>query len=141
MLPEYEGFIGNRCCIPVAVDTAIVADAMASCCDRSAGGCSSGGAKGIGQLGLGLVSRKTLEAVLITIDECGCGSKIIDHVLHLGAIDQFLPLQYPAQQQADDDQNDGDFDESEAFLMAFHGMLRKKFLKTYKQLSRLCILA
>ena len=42
------------------------------------------------------------------------------HRLYLGTIDQFLPLQNPAEQQANNHQYDGDFDEGEARLLAFH---------------------
>jgi hypothetical protein len=59
----------------------------------------------------------------------------------LALVDQFLPLQDAAEQQADDDQHDGDFDEGEAFLMAFHGMLRLIVLQSSLQNACLQILA
>jgi hypothetical protein len=41
---------------------------------------------------------------------------VIHKILDLGAVDQFLALEYAAQQQADDDQHDGDFDQGKTTL-------------------------
>jgi hypothetical protein len=63
---------------------------------------------------LEIVAGQRLELVLIAVDEQRHGTEILCEVLHLGAIDQFLTLQHPAEQQADDDQYDRNFDEGEA---------------------------
>src|SRR5574343_915222 len=72
-----------------------------------------------------VITRKLLVPILVAVNCRRHSIQIIGDVLDLRLRDQLLSLQHPAQQQADNDQNDGDFDEGEAFLMAFHGMLRK----------------
>jgi hypothetical protein len=102
MLPEQIAFIGGVG-VPVAVD-----DAIAQQTGR--GGCE--------QLPpvtwrcyAGIVARQRLELVLVAVDEQWNVAEVGGEVLHLGAVDQFLTLQHAAQQQADDDQHDGDFDQ------------------------------
>jgi hypothetical protein len=58
-------------------------------------------------LRLRLVAGKELEAVLVTVDQARHGAEIANHILYLGAVDQLLTIQYPAEQQAYDDEYNG----------------------------------
>ena len=65
---------------------------------------------------IGIIPRQRLVFVLIAIDKERDRLEIADVVLDLGAVDQFLSLQHAAQQQADDDEDDCNFNQREAGL-------------------------
>ena len=69
---------------------------------------------------VGVIPRQCLELVLVTIDEYRGVFEICGKILHLRAVNEFLTLQHTAEQQADNDQHDGDFDQGKAGLIAFH---------------------
>jgi hypothetical protein len=71
-------------------------------------------AKSIIQLVLILVAGEGLETILVRIDQARNRAEITDHVLHLGAVDQLLPLQDAAKQQPDDDEYNGDLHQGKA---------------------------
>ncbi len=75
-----------------------------------------------------VIAGKCAEFILIRKNKGRNGPEVIRQILYFRTIDQLLPLQYAAHQQADDDQNNGDFDEGEAFLLIFHGMLQNVVL-------------
>jgi hypothetical protein len=71
-----------------------------------------------------MIARQRLELVLVAVDEQRDVAEVGGEVLHLGAVDEFLALEHAAQQQADDDQHDGDFDQGKTCLSGFHDVLR-----------------
>jgi hypothetical protein len=58
-----------------------------------------------------IVSRQGPEAILVSENEGRNRTEIAGQVLCLGAVDEFLSLQHPSQQQTDDDEHDGDLDQ------------------------------
>jgi hypothetical protein len=113
VLPEQRCFVSDGGHVPGAVDAGI-----SSRCHwaQSSGGIEIG-------VSTRIVTRQCPEAVLIGVDEGRDVSDVAGEVLHLGAVDQFLALEHAAQQQADDDQHDGDFDQGKTGLFASHDRL------------------
>src|SRR5690606_10131828 len=79
------------------------------------------GNRGPARGGAVVVAGQALVAILIGIDGDRNTIHVVDHILDLGLGDQLLALQYAAKQQADNDQNDGDFDQGETALLLSHG--------------------
>src|SRR4030067_2066286 len=110
MLPKQAGLIrGGSSRKPATIDNTIVnSSGCRSIRPGNMGGRSS------------IIPRKRPEFFLIAVDEHRNVFEIGSEVLDLGAVDQLLPLQHAAEQQADDHQHDGDFDQGKAGLIAFH---------------------
>ena len=122
MLPEQVAFIRGNVGVPCALDDAIARHAR------------SGRVGAVHMsVGSGIITGQRFVFVLVAIDEERNIPEIGRKILDLGTVDQLLARQHPAQQQADNDQDDGDFDKGEAFLLVFHGMLRLEFLGTFMQ--------
>src|ERR1700759_4346156 len=67
-----------------------------------------------------VISWESSESILIcSYDGCGI-SEVSYHRFSFSAIDQLLALEYTAQQQTDNDEDNGDFDERETGLLCSH---------------------
>jgi hypothetical protein len=86
--------------------------------DAAPGAGADGAGEAVGDAGV--VTGHGAEAVLVAEEVGGGGAEVADYALHLGAVDELLPFQYAAKQQADDDQHHCDFDEGEAALPCLH---------------------
>jgi len=107
VLPEQERLVARVLGIPCAFNNAVAPGAVS--------GIGASDARGIA-----VVSRQGAETILVAVDERRDRAELAREALDLGAVDQLLTFQYAAEQQADDDQYNGNLDEGETGLLAFH---------------------
>ncbi|MBM4195646.1 MAG: hypothetical protein FJ197_00920 [Gammaproteobacteria bacterium] len=105
VLPDLARFLRVVGAVPATLDRAVAVAVV-------------GGRPGAGEAGRGggVVARQHAVAVLVGEDRGGDPLEVVLHLADPGVGDHFLTLQHPADQQADDDQHDRDFDQRKTFF-------------------------
>ena len=109
MLPEANSFISQSDRVPSAADCPVLVTVGRDCTPARDSAF--------------VITGQALVLVLVTVDKQGNVAEIAGHVLDFCAVDQFLPLQHAAEQQADDDEYNGNFYQRETRLLSVHFIL------------------